>query len=295
MTETLKLKAAMKLTKAVITAAAPDQSKLPLQTIIDKDGIKKSVLEILVEEVLTAGINDICIVIQPENEKTYRIVLGQYAHYVRFVHQEKALGYGHALYCAKNYIGNEFFLHLVGDHLYVNKDSISCAKHLVDFALMHECSVSTVQATRESLIPNFGVVGGVAHQKLNAVYKINKVIEKPTPTVAEQELLVPGLRIGHYLCFFGMHVLSPTVIRILGEELQKNPENKLNLSFALNILAQTEQYLALEKNDLRFDMGDKYGLLKAQLALALNGKDRDQVLNELLELLILKDISNAGR
>jgi UTP--glucose-1-phosphate uridylyltransferase len=285
----------MKIRKAVITAAAPDQSKLPLQTIIDKDGIKKSVLEILVEEVVAAGITDICVVIQPNNEKTYGQVLGQYEHYVKFVHQEKALGYGHALYCAKEFVGNEFFLHLVGDHLYVNRNDISCAKHLVDFATLHECAVSTVQATRESLIPNFGVVGGVGHFKLNSVYKINKVIEKPTPTIAEQELLVPGLRIGHYLCFFGMHVLSPTVMHILGAELQKNPENKISLSFALNILAKTEQYLALEKNDLRFDMGDKYGLLKAQLALALSGKDRDQVLTEILEFFMIKDISNAGR
>jgi len=285
----------MKIRKAVITAAAPEQSKLPIQTIIDRDGVKKSVLEILIEEVVTAGITDIGIVIQPNNEKTYGQVLGQYGHYVKFVYQEKALGYGHALYCAKDFIGNEFFLHLVGDHLYVNRNEISCARHLVEFATKHECAVSTVQATRESLIPNFGVAGGVAHQKLNSVYKINKVIEKPTPTLAEQELLVPGLRIGHYLCYFGMHVLTPTVINILGEELEKNPKQKLNLSFALNILARTEQYLALEKNDLRFDMGDKYGLLKAQLALALNGKDRDQVLTELLELFMMKDISNVGR
>jgi UTP--glucose-1-phosphate uridylyltransferase len=285
----------MKLRKAVITAAAPDQSKLPLQTIIDKDGIKKSVLEILVEEVVTTGITDICIVIEPSNEKTYGQVLGQYGHYVKFVYQEKSLGYGHALYCAKEYVGNEFFLHLVGDHLYINRNEISCAQHLVEFARKQDCSVSTVQATRESQIPNFGVVGGAGYQKLNSVYKINKVIEKPTPTIAEQELLVPGLRIGHYLCFFGMHVLSPTVFEILGNELEKNPRTKINLSFALNILAQTEQYLALEKNDLRYDMGDKYGLLKAQLALALNGKDRDQLLTELLELFVMKDISNIGR
>jgi UTP--glucose-1-phosphate uridylyltransferase len=285
----------MKIKKAVITAAAPEQSKLPLQTIIDRDGIKKSVLEILIEEVVSTGITDICIVIQPNNEKTYGQVLGKYGHYVKFAFQEQALGYGHALYCAKEYIGNEYFLHLVGDHLYINRSEVTCAKQLVEFASLHECSVSTVQATRESLIPHFGVAGGVAHQNLNSVYRIKKVIEKPTPTVAEQELLVPGLRIGHYLCFFGMHVLSPKIISILEEELKSNPASKVGLSAALNSLAQTEQYLALEKNDLRFDMGDKYGLLKAQLALALNGKDRDQVLTGLLELFMTKDISNIGR
>ncbi|MBN2215527.1 MAG: hypothetical protein JW723_14935 [Bacteroidales bacterium] len=285
----------MVVRKALITAAAPDQRKLSLQTLIDKDGIKKSVLEILTEEVVTAGITEICVVIHPDDETTYSQVLGQYGHYVEFVHQEKAIGYGHALYSAKNFVAGEPFLHLVGDHLYINRNRDRCAKHLVDFFKKHQCAVSAVQATRESMIPNYGVVGGTGYQNITGVYKINKVIEKPTPTIAEQQLLVPGLRAGHYLCFFGMHVLTPTVMDILGKELEKNPGSKINLSHALNILARTEQYLALEMNDLRYDMGDKYGLLKAQLALALNGKDRDQVLSEILELFIVKDISNRGK
>lgn len=124
-------------------------------------------------------------------------------------------------------------------------------------------------------------------QGVKDVYQVETVIEKPTPTVAEQKLLVPGLRAGHYLCFFGMHVLTPAVMDILGTELKSS--NKASLSAALNRIAQSEQYLALEKNDLRYDMGEKYGLLKAQLALALYGKDRDRILNELVEFFALKD------
>jgi len=285
----------MKINKAVITAAAPDQRKLSLQTIIDKDGIKKTVLEILIEEVVTADITDIGVVIQPDDEKTYSQALGKFGHYVTFIHQTETKGYGHALYCANKFVANEPFLHLVGDHLYVNTGGEPCAKQLVEFASKQQCSVSAVQATRESLIPNFGVVGGTGFQRMNSVYKIDKVIEKPTPTIAEQKLIVPGLRVGHYLCFFGMHVLTPAVLTILGKELEKNPEGKVNLSFALNILAQSEQYLAIEKSDLRYDMGEKYGLLKAQMALALNGKDRDQVLSEMLELFMMKDITNRGK
>lgn len=285
----------MILRKAVITAAAPDQRKLPLQTLIDKDGIKKTVLEILIEEVVNAGITEISVIIQPEDEKTYSQVLGQHGHYVTFFYQREPLGYGHALYCVKNFVANESFLHLVGDHLYVNREDMPCAKHLVDFAKKQECSVSAVQATRESLIPNFGVVGGTGFQKTNSVYKINQVIEKPTPTIAEQKLIVPGLRAGHYLCFFGMHVFTPTVISLLEYEIINNPGKKVNLSPALDLLAKKEQYLALEKNDLRFDMGDKYGLLKAQLAIALSGKERDQVLSEIIELFMIKDLANRGR
>jgi UTP--glucose-1-phosphate uridylyltransferase len=279
----------MEIKKAVITAASPNQRKLPLQTLIDKDGEEKSVLEILVDEVVAAGITDICVVVQPGDEKTYRQVIGRYAHYVNFVRQLKPLGYGHALYSAADFTEDQPFLHLVGDHLYVNRSGEPCAKRLVDFAGKQECSVSAVQSTRESLIPNFGVIGGKRFERSKDVYKVDLVIEKPTPTEAEQKLIVPGLRAGHYLCFFGMHVLTPKVMHILGDELKKNASQKINLTFALNILAGTEQYLALEKNDLRYDMGEKYGLLKAQLALALNGRDRERVLSELLELLANKD------
>ena len=277
----------MEVHKAVITAAAPRQRKLPLQTLIDREGNEKTFLELLIEEVIAAGINDICIVVQPGDEVPYAQAIGEQSHSVTFIQQKEALGYGHALYCAHGYTGRDAFLHLVGDHLYVNRGSESSAKHLVDFAGRHECAVSTVQPTRESLIPNFGVVGGKRLQGVSDVYQVERVMEKPTPTEAEQHLLVPGLRAGNYLCFFGMHILTAKVMDILGKELKSN--KKISLSVALNILAESEQYLALEKNDLRYDMGEKYGLLKAQLALALHGKDRDRILNELVGFFALKD------
>ena len=76
--------------------------------------------------------------------------------------------------------------------------------------------MSAVQATRESLLPYYGTVGGRRVPGRQDLYEIEDVIEKPTPTEAEQRLIVPGLRAGHYLCFFGMHVLTPAVMEILG-------------------------------------------------------------------------------
>ena len=277
----------MQIQKAVITAAAPKQRKLPLQTLIDKKGDEKTFLELLIEEVRAAGINDLCIIIQPGDEGPYAQAIGDHVHNVTFLAQKEALGYGHALYTANEFTGGDPFLHLVGDHLYVNRGSESSARHLVDFASKQKCAVSTVQPTRESLITNFGVVGGKRIQGVNDVYQVERVMEKPTPTEAEQKLLVPGLRTGNYLCFFGMHVLTPSLMEILGRELRTN--QKISLSVALNLLAQSEQYLALERNDLRYDMGEKYGLLKAQLALALHGKDRDRILSELVEFFAMKD------
>jgi UTP--glucose-1-phosphate uridylyltransferase len=277
----------MVIQKAVITAAAPHQRKLPLQTLIDRRGEEKTFLELLIEEVMAAGISNLCIITQPGDEVPYGQAIGDHVHDVTFVPQKEALGYGHALYTAHEFTGRDSFLHLVGDHLYVNRGSESSAKHLVDFATKQKCAVSTVQPTRESLITHFGVVGGKRVQGVNDLYQVERVMEKPTPTEAEQKLLVPGLRAGHYLCFFGMHVLTPALMDILGRELRTN--RKISLSVALNILAQTEQYLALERSDLRYDMGEKYGLLKAQLALALHGKDRDRILSELVEFFAMKD------
>jgi len=283
----------MKINKAVITCAGPKQRKLPLQTLIDRDGREKSVLEILVEEILNAGISKIVCVIYPGDEKSYANILGENARHLTFIPQHKPLGYGHAIYSANEFVGDEPFLHLVGDHLYVSKSEKGCAADLVALADKENCSISAVSAIREGAMPNYGVVGGKRVKGASGLYKIEKVIEKPTPTQAEQELFVPGLRTGHYLCFFGMHVLHPVIFRILENKINELAEHqKVNLSDALNDLASREQYLAIEKHDWRYDVGTKYGLLKAQVALALSGQDRDQVLTELLELFTSRELAS---
>ena len=123
------------------------------------------------------------------------------------------------------------------------------------------------------------------------------MIEKPTPTAAEQHLIVSGLRAGYYLCFFGMHVLTPTIFEILEEQIANLPQlagsdaTGITLATALAKLAGREQYLALEKQDSRYDVGVKYGLLTAQLALALSGRDREEVLAKLLALLAQRELN----
>ena len=97
------------------------------------------------------------------------------------------------------------------------------------------------------------------------------------------------LRAGHYLCFLGMHVLSPTIMELLQQKSEQTADAKFGLSEALNELATKEQYLALEKNDVRFDIGSTYGLLKAQLALGLSGIDRDLIQSELLEFFAIQN------
>ena len=96
--------------------------------------------------------------------------------------------------------------------------------------------------------------------------------------------LVPGLRAGHYLCFFGLHVFTPGIMDILAHMAGQDRDG-VTLSRALALLAAQERYLALERPWFRYDVGVQYGLLIAQLALALSGRDRDLVLTQLLELL----------
>jgi len=281
------------ITKAVITAAARSQRSLPMQTLVDRDGSAKSVLSIIIGEARRAGIEQIAVVVTPGDEDAYRGAVGESDGLV-FVAQNEPLGYGHAVFCAREFVGQEPFLHMIGDHVYTDAGGASCAQRLVEEAQSHECAVSAVQATRENLLPFFGTVGALRVKGSKTLYEIERVVEKPTPTQAEQSLLVPGLRAGHYLCFFGMHVLTPLVMTLLEEHLSRRTgEERVALSPVLNELAGRERYLAFEAPGRRYALDRSYGLLHAQLALALGGHDRNEVLAGLCELLASRDMESG--
>ncbi len=185
----------MRIRKAVITAAGRNQRALPLQTIIDRDGNEKSVLCVLIEQALSAHIEEICVVVWPGDEDVYAQAAGNHTHAVRFVAQAQPLGYGNAIHSARHFTGGDPFLHMVGDHLYVST-SATCVERIVALAEAEECSVSGVQPTRESLLYRFGAVAGRRISGRTGLYRVDTVIEKPTPTEAEQHLMVAGIRAG---------------------------------------------------------------------------------------------------
>lgn len=284
----------MKVRKAVITAAARGQHALPIQTLVDRDGTQKSALKIILEEALSTGVETVCLVVSPGDQKAYADAAGDLAGRLHFVEQARPVGYGHALHCAKSYVAGDPFLHLVSDHLYVSRQKARCARQLVQVAEVHECSVSGVQPTRENMLTYYGTVGGRRVPGENHLYEIENVVEKPTPTEAEQSLMVPGLRAGYYLCFFGMHVLTPTVMDLLDEEVLSRREGKpVQLSPALARVSGKERYLALEVQGLRYNIGVRYGLLQAQLALGLDGDDREEILAQIIELLAARERSDG--
>jgi UTP--glucose-1-phosphate uridylyltransferase len=280
----------VEIKKAIVTAAGKNQRTLPLQTLVDRDGATKTALRIILEEILSAGIDEICLVVCPGDEAAYAAAAGDLRGRLRFVAQTEPSGYGHAVLCAKDFTAGQPFLLLVGDHLYVSGMQKRSAQQLVEIALAENCAVSAVQATHESKLPFYGAVGGHLVSARKGLYEISEVLEKPTPTEAEQRLIVPGLRAGHYLCFFGMHVLTATVMDLLGTESARPERRNLHLTTALAQLAGRERYLACELEGRRYDVGLKYGLLTAQLALALDGKDRDEVLTSLTDLLVRRQL-----
>ncbi len=282
--------------KAVITAAGPGQRRLPLQALTDRNGETKAALAIILDEMISAGIEQVGLIVSPADRGAYETVLAPYAKAVTFIEQAVAGGYGHAVLCGREFIGGEKFLLQVSDHLYVSHAEKSCTRQLLDVAEAENCAVSAVQATHEGQLRFFGTVAGTLRAGRSGLYQIDNVIEKPTPTVAEQQCVVPGLRSGHYLCFFGMHVLTPTVFALLAEERASNaPEVKLGLSQSLAKLAGRESYLAAELAGRRADLEAQFGMLRAQIALGLNGSARTEVLALLADELAIDASKTAVR
>lgn len=307
----------MQITKAVITAAgrgarqypASDTVQKAMLPLVDRDGLTKPVLQIIAEEALDSGIEEICVVSAPGDEAYYRRQFESHAanlksafkgvewaeeqigrlaeleRRMQFAVQPTPEGYGHAVWCAREFVGGSPFLLLLGDHLYISRTKTRCARQLLELAGSEACAVSAVQATREHLIHQYGTVSGKRLHDRPEVWVIDEILEKPTPTLAELRLQVPGLRAGHYLCFFGMHVLTSAIFDLLGDLVEGDVREggQIQLTAALNTLARREKYLALETQGSRHNLGVKFGVVEAQIALALAGVDRERVLSLLLE------------
>ncbi|KAB2663801.1 MAG: UTP--glucose-1-phosphate uridylyltransferase, partial [Verrucomicrobia bacterium] len=93
----------MKITKALITAAGRNQRTLPLQTLVDRDGVPKTVLAIIIEEALSAGIEQVGVVVQPGDQREFAAAAGAHAGRIEFLEQPEPLGYGHAVWCARGF------------------------------------------------------------------------------------------------------------------------------------------------------------------------------------------------
>jgi len=309
--------------KAVITAAGHGTRQYPatntvqkeLFPLVDRDGIAKPTIQIIVEEALNAGIEEIALIVQPGMEEQFQshfqglsdsdihsfenkkwglkqsALLEKMKHSITYLHQTVQDGYGHAVYCAKDWVGNDSFLLMLGDHIYISDNDKSCAAQVIAGYNVFKKSIYAVRRTPAELIYLFGTVIGPLLRNDPPAYELTGIVEKPSVSYAREKLSVPGLPADTFLCFFGMHILTPAIFQILEEHIKNNirENGEIQLTTAQAELSKREGAIGLEIAGQRLDMGTPLGYIETQLALALNGPfahDVDVTFNKLKNLKI---------
>jgi UTP--glucose-1-phosphate uridylyltransferase len=304
--------------KAVITAAGRGTRQFPatrsiqkeMMPLVDRDGITKPTIQIIIEECLESGIEDICIVVSPGGAEPFQQhfarltdaerkvfkgkdwalaqadMLRRISDRITYVEQPTPEGYGHAVYQAKEFVGDEPFLLLLGDHVYISGERRRCAQQVIETYNIANCAVSGVQQTPDDHLYLFGTVAGRALGSDPPTYEVTQIVEKPTIEYAAEHLQTPGVKRGYYLCFFGMHVFPPSIFDCLEHHIKNDIRDKgeIQLTSSQEMLRSQERYVAVETVGERYDMGVPFGLVETQVALALNGVDRSEMMATILRI-----------
>jgi UTP-glucose-1-phosphate uridylyltransferase/mevalonate kinase len=276
-----------KVRKAVIPAAgfgtrlfpATKAAKKELFPIIDRDGTAKPAILYIIEEALDAGIEEVIIIVQepdldefkaffsqqitienfnklsrPSQEYAQRIL--EIGRRVKFAIQEKQEGFGHAVFSAREAVGGEPFLLMLGDHISRSDGPLSCAGQLLAAFQKHGVNILGLRRTPESGLATFGTVTGVWIEE-NRLLNINEFAEKPTIDYARNNLRVPGLPDGEYLTVFGQYIIKPEIFDILAENIANNVRERgeFQLTSALDRLRRTDGFMGLMMDGRRFDIG----------------------------------------
>ena len=281
-----------KVRKAVIPAAgfgtrlfpATKATKKELFPVIDRDGIAKPAILIIVEEALEAGIEEVIIIVQkndlehfrslfteqisienynklPPHFQEYSRRLLEIGQRVTFVVQTAQEGFGHAVYCAREIVGDEPFLLMLGDHIYRSDSDSSCSRQLLEAYQRYGQSLVGLRRTPENQIGGFGTVTGVWLEP-ESLLSVSAFAEKPTPDYARTNLRVPGLPDGEYLTLFGQYIVKPKLFDYLKEHIENNvrEHGEFQLTSTLDRLRQEDGFLGLIIDGKRFDIGrpDEY-------------------------------------
>lgn len=284
----LTLRPGLKVRKAVIPAAgfgtrlfpATKATKKELFPIVDRDGIAKPAILLIVEEALAAGLEEVIIVVQQDDLEDFRSFFSEqisienynklprhFQEYARrildigrrvtFAVQPTQEGFGHAIYCARQHIGDEPFLLMLGDHLYRSNRGESCARQLLEAYQQHGMNILGLRRTPEDQIANFGTVAGVWVDEEEKVLNVSEFAEKPTIDYARSNLRVPGLPEGEYLTVFGQYIIKPQLFEYLEEHIANNVRERgeFQLTSALDRLRQEDGFLGLMMDGRRYDIG----------------------------------------
>ena len=273
-----------KITKAVIPAAGLGTRFLPATKACPKEMlpiVDKPTIQYIIEEALESGITDILIISgrnkrsiedhfdrSPELEmnleeggkdemlQMVKDIANVNIHYVR---QKEPKGLGHAILCAKAFVGNEPFAVLLGDDVVYNEE-YPCLKQLMDVYDVKGGSVLGCQTVPLEKVSAYGIVASEATAD-ERIFKVNDMVEKPAIDEAPSRLAV-----------LGRYVITPEIFKIL-ENTAPGRGGEIQLTDALKVLAQHQDMYAYDFIGKRYDVGDKFGYLQATVEYALRRDD----------------------
>jgi UTP--glucose-1-phosphate uridylyltransferase len=289
----------MKVRKAIIPAAGLGTRFLPATKAQPKEMlpiVDKPTIQYIVEEAIESGIEDIIIVsgrgkraIEDHFDKSYELeeTLAKKEKWallkevqsisnmvnIHYIRQKEPKGLGHAIFCASRFIGNEPFAVLLGDDIVQAEKP--CLKQLIEVYEENEASVVGVQQVAIEDVSKYGIIEPTSFiNGDSAVIPINALVEKPSKEKAPSNYAI-----------MGRYVLRPEIFDILST-LEPGAGGEIQLTDAINQLNQEQAVLAYEFDGVRYDVGDKFGFVKATLDFSLNRNDlRDEVLEYMKKVL----------
>jgi UTP--glucose-1-phosphate uridylyltransferase len=273
----------MKVRKAVIPVAGLGTRFLPASKAIPKEMltiVDRPTIQYIVEEVVASGIEQIILITSAgksaiENHFDYDFQLDRVLTEkkkdnlaeemnrlsnlidVVSVRQKKPLGLGHAILTARNVIGNEPFVVLLGDDLVLSEQP--CTKQMLNLFDQVGESIVAVQRVPKDQTYQYGIVEGTQQSK--QVYKVDRMVEKPAPGTTDSDMAI-----------IGRYILQPDIFDLL-EKTAPGHGGEIQLTDALLALAKKRGMYAFEFEGTRFDAGDKLGYLKAIIAFGLRHPD----------------------
>ncbi|WP_226643734.1 UTP--glucose-1-phosphate uridylyltransferase GalU [Mesobacillus subterraneus] len=297
----------MKIRKAIIPAAGLGTRFLPATKAQPKEMlpiVDKPTIQYIVEEAVASGIEEIIIIIgrgkrsiEDHFDKSYELedallkknkldILEEVQNIsslakIYYVRQKEAQGLGHAILCAKSFIGNEPFAVLLGDDIV--KSEIPCLKQIINVFEYCNSSVIAVQSVGDSDVSKYGIVKPKGANLEPNLFYIDSLIEKPKKEEAPSNYAI-----------MGRYVLRPEIFDVLAQ-LPSGHGGEIQLTDALNELNRRQAVLAYNFEGKRYDIGDKIGFIKATIDFALQREDtRDDVIEYLRDVLGMTDLKSEG-
>ena len=286
-----------KIRKAIIPAAGLGTRFLPATKAQPKEMlpiVDKPTLQYIIEECVASGIEEILIItgrnkksiedhfdrsveLEMELEKSGKEEMLKMVREIsdmvniHFIRQKEPRGLGHAILCAKTFVGNEPFAVLLGDDVVYN-DNKPCLKQLIDCYEEYKTSVLGVQTVEPQDVNKYGIVGGLHIE--DRVYKVKNLIEKPAVEEAPSNVAI-----------LGRYIITPKIFEIL-ENTKPGKGNEIQLTDALLELIKHEAMYAYDFEGRRYDVGDKLGFLQATVEYALRKEELRDVFIEYLKTII---------